>query len=68
MNHTETLNQAIEASGLSIGQFSEKLGLSRQSVYQWRYENHVPERWRGKVASMSRGLVRPEDFTPVWEA
>lgn len=68
MNHAEMLNRAITSSELSIGEFSQQLGLSRQAVYQWRYDNHVPERWRGKVAALSKGLVRPEDFTPLYKA
>ncbi len=61
-NHSEILIKCQKLSGLTKSQFAKKCGVSRAAFYLWLEKNFVPEKRRGKIAELSKGQVRPEDF------
>ncbi len=64
MNHRNLLKTCQEESGLTVVDFALECGVSRAAFYLWLEKNFVPERRRGKIAELSKGRVRPEDFNP----
>jgi DNA-binding transcriptional regulator YdaS (Cro superfamily) len=48
----------------SLVELANKLGVTRNTVYQWQRLGHVPIRYVKKIAELSEGRILIEDLRP----
>ena len=60
MEHKKALIKAKGDRGWTT--YARELGVSRQTIYEWQWKDHIPEKHRQKVIDSSDGRIVASDF------